>query len=65
METIDIFYSPITRNYKFKRNGQSADFEIGSWQKLRNTYQKDGVNKFLQEVNNSFFDALYQICYGT
>lgn len=65
METIDIFYSPITRNYKFKRNGKNADFEIGSWQKLRNTYQKDGVNKFLQEVNNSFFDALYQICYGT
>lgn len=65
METIDIFYSPITRKYKFKRNGKNADFEIGSWQKLRNTYQKDGVNKFLQEVNNSFFDALYQICYGT
>lgn len=65
MTTIDIFYSPITKDYKFKKNGQNADFEIGSWQKLRNTYQKDGMNKFLQEVNNSFFDALYQICYGT
>ncbi|MEE0878986.1 MAG: dynamin family protein [Treponemataceae bacterium] len=65
MATFDVFYSPITKDYKFKKNGKSADFEIESWQKLRNTYQKDGVNKFLQEVNNSFFDAIYKICYGT
>ena len=42
METIDIFYSPITRNYKFKRNGKNADLDIECWQKVNNTTKKDG-----------------------
>lgn len=64
METIDIFYSPITRNYKFKRNGKNADLDIECWQKVNNTTKKDGKNKFLQDLDFSFFDTLYEACHG-
>lgn len=64
--TLSIEYSPILRdNLRITKNGQEVPKDTGAWQKVFNKLTtEDGKCNFLQEVGASFFDALYEACYG-
>jgi len=64
--TLSIEYSPILRdNLRITKNGQEVPKDTGAWQKVFNKLTtEDGKCNFLQEVGVSFFDALYEACYG-
>lgn len=64
--TLSIEYSPILRdNLRITKNGQEVPKDTGAWQKVFNKLTtEDGKSNFLQEVGVSFFDALYEACYG-
>ena len=63
---LTIEYSPILRdNLRITKNGQEVPKDTGAWKKVFNKLTiEDGKCNFLQESGVSFFDALYEACYG-
>ena len=63
---LSIEYSPILRErLTIKKNGSEVPKDTGAWQKVFNNLKtEDGKYNFLQEVGLSFFDSLYEACYG-
>lgn len=63
---LTIEYSPILRDkLRITKNGLEVPKDTVAWQKVFNKFTtEDGKCNFLQEVGASFFDALYEACYG-
>lgn len=63
---LTIEYSPILRDkLRIIKNGLEVPKDTVAWQKVLNKFTtEDGKCNFLQEGGVSFFDALYEACYG-